>query len=576
MSGISLLLSTAKDALMTQQQAMDVIGHNVANVNTPDYSRQVPVIQANTPASYAGLIFGRGATVTEIQRNANTFIENSLQQRQSDLSATSEKEIYMGVLEGIFNENSGRSLSGQMADFWNAWHDLSNNPSGDSERSALYERGALLGQTFSDLSGDLAQLGGEMNLSIDNGVETINEMTAKIADLNEQIVSMSGMGNANDLIDQRQHLVNQLSEYLDVKYYVNDDNSMTVTTGKGYGLVSGTDSYSLSFDGNNVRWESSGAASTDITDTITGGKMGGWLDMRDTIIPEYNDKLNQLSGSLIREVNNLHAQGVGLERMTDVTGTYGVGAGNNGVVLANTNLDFGDSIDTSGTKSFTIWLNDGSGNNTSSVIDVDGGTDSLDDIVTRINSVSPGNLIASDADGKLGITTAPGFSFAFSDDTSGALAALGINTFFAGSNATDMKMNANLGSNKNLIAAGRVDATGQIASGDNTNALDMAGLQYADVDIKDSDGNVVASDTLDNYLAGLEGSIGIKSQSITRTREYNETIVNNLKDARNNVSAVSIDEEMTQLIKFQHAYAAAAKLISTADEMYQTLLDTKQ
>ncbi len=575
MSGITLLLSTAKDALLTQQLAMDVIGHNVANVNTPDYSRQTPVIQSNSPSSYAGLILGRGATVTEIQRNANTFIENNLQQRQSDLSATSEKEIYMGVLEGIFNENSGRSLSSQMADFWNAWNDLSNNPSGDSERSALYERGALLSQAFSDLSGDLTQLDGELNLYIDNGVEKINDMTAKIADLNEQILSMSGMGNANDLIDQRQHMVNQLSEYLDVKYYVNDDNTMTVTTGSGYVLVSQDDDYSLSFDGNSVNWESSGSTTTDITNTITGGKMGGWLELRNTIIPEYDDKLNQLSASLIREVNATHAQGIGLERMTDVTGTFGVGTGNNGVVLANTNLDFGNSIDTNGTKSFTIWLNDGAGNNTSSVINVDGDADSLDDIVTRINLVSPGNLIASDGNGKLSITTAPGYSFAFANDTSGALAALGVNTFFTGADAATMRINSALDANKNLIAAGRVDASGEIASGDNTNALDMAGLQYSDVDIKDSDGNVVASDTLDNYLASLEGSIGIKSQSITRTREYSEVIVNNLKDARNNVSAVSIDEEMTQLIKFQHAYAAAAKLISTADEMYQTLLEVK-
>ncbi len=567
MSGISLILNTAKDALMTQQLAMDVISHNVANVNTPDYSRQTPTIQANAPASYAGLILGRGVSVTDVQRNADTFIENSLQQRQSDLSATSEKEVYMGVLEGIFNENSGRSLSSQMADFWDAWNDLSNNPSGEAERSALYERGSLLGQTFSDLSGNLAQVGKELNLSIDNGVEQINEMTAKIADLNNQIANMSAIGNANDLIDQRQHLVNQLSEYLDVNYYVNDDTTMTVTTGRGYVLVSRDDNYSLSLDGNAVKWESSASSTTDITDTIKGGKLGGWLDMRDTIIPEYNDKLNQLAGSLIWEVNAIHAQGVGLERMTDLTGTSWVGSGNNGVVLANTNLDFGNSIDTGGTGSFTIWLNDGAGNNTSSVINVDGDADSLDDIVARINLVSPGNLTANDTNGKLSITAANGFSFAFSDDTSGALAALGINTFFSGSDATGMKMNSNLESNKRLIAAGRLDATGQIASGDNTNALDLAGLQYRDTP--------ALGDTLGNYLANLEGSIGIKSQSITRTKEYNEVIVNNLKDARNNVSAVSIDEEMTQLIKFQHAYAAAAKLISTADEMYQTLLEVR-
>ncbi len=106
-----------------------------------------------------------------------------------------------------------------------------------------------------------------------------------------------------------------------------------------------------------------------------------------------------------------------------------------------------------------------------------------------------------------------------------------------------------------------------MAAGDNSNALDMAGLQYRDVS--------GLNDTLDNYLASLEGSIGIKSQSISRTKEYNDVILSKLKETRNNISAVSLDEEMTDLIKFQHAYGAAAKLISTADEMYQTLLQVK-
>ena len=575
MSGINLLLSTAKDALQTQQLALDVVSHNVANVNTPDYTRQIPILESKDPAPYAGLLLGRGVSITEIQRNTDAFIENNLQERQSSLTAASEKEIYMGVLEGLFDESSDNSLSSQMADFWNAWNDVANNPSGDAERSALYERGTLLCQAFSDVSGHISQLNKELNLSLDAGVGTINELTSKIADLNEEIVSMSSTGEANDLLDQRQHLVNQLSEYLDLSYYVNADNSMTVTTGKGYTLVNKGESYTLNFEGGNITWESSGSSTTDITGTITGGKMGGWLEMRDSIIPEYNDKLNQLAHALIGEVNSIHAQGIGLETMTDVTASARVSDPSQNLWDQTSGLPYYDAIDSSG--SFNIWVYDSSGAVVGGgTIDVDGaGVNSLNGLRGTIDGLAHMHAEIS-TDGKLRLYADAGFSFAFSDDTSNALSALGINTFFSGKNANDMSVNSALATNKNLIAAGKVDpATGETASGDNSNAIDMAGLQFSDVAIRNSDGSVAAIDTLDNYLASVEGSIGIKSQSITRTKEYNEVIVNKLKETRNNISAVSLDEEMTQLIKFQHAYGAAAKLISTADEMYQTLLDLK-
>lgn len=571
MSGIALLLNTAKGALMAQQLAMDVVAHNVANVNTPDYTRQVAVLQAMRPAPYEGMTIGRGVDVTSVQRNADAFIENRLQQRQSDLSATSEQELYMKVLEGIFNENSGRSLTGQMADFWNAWNDVANNPSGDAERSALFERGALLCQAFRDVSADLDQVHRELNLSLDAGVGSINEITKKIAGLNEQIVAMSATGNANDLLDQRQHLVNKLSKYLDISYYVNADNTMTVTTRKGNVLVSKAESYSLSFDGDSILWESSGGTDVDITDTIGGGKMGGWLEMRDTILPEYNDKLNLLSRSLIEEVNNIHAQGVGLEKATDVTGSSS--ATDPGAALQSSGLDFQDRI-TNG--SFSFWVYDSTGNvvdlggpNGSLQVAVDPATTTLNDLQNTLNGVAGGNIAASiTTDDKLEIHGASGYSFAFSNDTSDVLSALGINTFFTGSGASNISMNSALAADKNLIAAGRVGANGETAAGDNSNAMDMAGLQY-----RDASG---LHDTLDNYLASLEGSIGIKSQSISRSKEYNNVILSKLKQTRDNISGVSLDEEMTDLIKYQHAYAAAAKLISAADEMYQTLLNTKQ
>jgi flagellar hook-associated protein 1 FlgK len=571
MSGIGLILSTAKDALQAQQLAINVATQNIANVNTPDYSRQVPVLEARTPAPYAGLILGQGVTVTQIQRQADTFIENMLQQRQSDLSTTSEKATYMGTLETVFSESSSAGLSTQMSNFWNAWQDLSNNPSGSAERDTLCERGNLLCQAFSNASDEMDQMSSELTQSLQSGVKSVNEITEKIADLNSQIVSTGTTGNANDLMDQRQNLVNQLSQYLNINYFQNEDNTITVTTGKGYTLVSHGDSYSLDFDGKNVTWQSSSGKNLDITSTITGGKMGGWIDMRDTVLPEYKGKLDTLAGAIVSAVNEIHSQGAGLEGMTDVTGSYK--ATDPSSALQSSGLPYQGQI-TSGSFSFWVYGSNGQlvdlgGPNGSLTVSVDPASTTMGNIQSALNGVASGNITANvTTDGRLEVQGLNGYSFAFSADTSHALAALGINTFFTGTDAASMAVNSQIQDNKNLIAAGKVGSSGEIASGDNNNALDMADLQYQSVSS--------VGDTLDNYLASMEGSIGTDSQSVSRSNSYNETMVNYLKQQRDNVSAVSIDEEMTNVIKYQQAYAAAAKLISTADQMYQALLDTKQ
>jgi flagellar hook-associated protein 1 FlgK len=175
-------------------------------------------------------------------------------------------------------------------------------------------------------------------------------------------------------------------------------------------------------------------------------------------------------------------------------------------------------------------------------------------------------------------------TFGFSEDSTHLLAALGINTFFTGSQATGMDVTPLLRSNPGLIAAGRIDATtGKTAPGDGTNALAMADLQSLGVSMRrwsfergTAPTSVAVSPIpLESYLQALVSSIGLQSQSVQRAKEYHELLVNQLQATRDSISAVSLDEEMTEMIKYQHAYAAAAKLISTADEMLSALIEAK-
>ncbi|MDB9823517.1 flagellar hook-associated protein FlgK, partial [Deltaproteobacteria bacterium] len=475
MAGIGLLLNIAKDALLTQQYAIDLTSHNISNVSTEGYSRQTPVIGAKEAAPYGGFLFGRGVEISEILRNTNIFIEKRFLSGQSDLSAMSEKEQYMGILETLFNEDSAGSLNSRITDFWNAWNDLSNNPSGLSERSILTEYGTLLTEGFNNLKGDLDELAQEIDNSIDGCVNEVNRLLAGIADLNRQILVIETSGNANDLRDQRSLMVSRLSEYLDLKTYEYDDGSVTITTGKGYNLVSRNDTYSLRFDGNDLIWEGSSTSWVAITDMISGGRIGGLLDMKVESIPEYSYNLDELAKATIWEINKIHSQGVGLKGFTDLAGDYSVTDGNKAMGDVDSGLDFHDKI-TDG--SFKIWLYDASGTALGeATIPVDSDADTLYDLAATIDGISIAGedaLTATVRDGKLCIeidsTSCPDYTFAFSDDTSNILAALGINTFFSSSNSGNIAVTDNILSDTNNISASRINNNVGPAAGaiDNT------------------------------------------------------------------------------------------------------------
>jgi len=524
MAGIGLVLNTAKDALLTQQYAMDVVSHNIANVSTEGYSRQTAVIQASTPIPFSGLIFGSGVGLDKIQREIDSFVETRLRDRTSDHAAMTEKETYLNVIEGVFDENSGRSLSSQFDAFWNAWSDLSNNPSGSAERAVLIESGTQICQSFKDIRNDLDQFDQELDLALEAGAQKINQYTSQIATLNEQINHMEVNGNANDLLDQRDMLLRGLSEYIDVNAFTDSEGNLTVTTGRGYTLVSKTDAYDLSFHEDEVKWQSS-SGQLVITDTVTGGKMGGWLEVRDEIIPKYKNEFNELARTVVWEVNRIHSQGVGLEGMSGVTGTFAASDPAEELASADSGLDFWDDIATG--QPFTVWVYNSAGNavdtdiTITSNIKLNDPADTANSLVHMINS-SVANVTAAESDGKLEITAASGYTFAFSNDDSGVLSALGINTFFHGADALEIDVNEALVNDRDLIAAGRIDTTGAFAPGDNTNALDMVALRETEVSLdRYTYGGAATSgtDTLQGYFSYLVGSVGIKSQGIQREQK---------------------------------------------------------
>jgi flagellar hook-associated protein 1 len=591
MSGIGVVWDIARNALTSSRFGIDVTGHNIANVNTTGFSRQSPVQEAKQPMFYHGLQLGRGVTTSQVARETDQFIENRLMQQGSNLAYSTEMENYMRILEGVFNADTTTSISSLLNDYWNLWHDISNNPSGVSERIALQGSSTLLSEQFQSLDAELNQIEAELSNVMGPTIDRINQITSEIASLNNQIVGMETHSVANDLRDNRNVLVAELSQYIDTKSFEQDEGSITIVSARGCVLVHGNGSYDISLGGissDRVEWQSSGGTAVDMTDFISKGQMGGWLDMRDEVIAKYRLDLDALAKEFIWATNQQHSQGVGLNAFSSLTSQYAVVSETDAIGSAASGLGYHDKIQNGSLK---LWVYDENG----AVVTAGGTTITIDAAVTSLNDADPltddvasqigaadANITCTVTDGQLEISAANGYTFAFSDDDSNTLAALGINTFFKGSSAGSIGISDTIDSDLNLIAAAAIDSNGNFATGDNTNAISMTDLQFEIMNFSkwncdringNTEGSIATS--VDDYFHALTGSIGTQSESVSRERSFNEVTASKLGEIRDSISAVSLDEEMANLMKFQHAYSAAAKLISTADEMLLTLLDLK-
>jgi flagellar hook-associated protein 1 FlgK len=575
-SGVNAILSIAKTALLTQQMAIEVTSHNVANVNTPGYSRQQLVMEPNNSVPVRVGQIGTGVQAQAIIQYHDKFMTAKVNQKTSTMTGFEAKKSSMKVVEALFNETTEEGLSKLLGQFWAAWHDLGNNPAGKAERVTLSERAGLLADHFQGLYSDLMRLSTDMDINLDAGIEDINSLTGQIADLNVQIVSVGeGVGAANDLRDKRDDLVRRLAELMDINYFEISSGAYTIMSGSGNILVESKQSWDLELNNGQVCWVSSSGAKVEMTSSdVQGGKLGGWLAVKQEIIPDVLDKVNNLAESFIREVNSQHSQGIGLAPFTTLTGTYASDSIEE-IGTSDSDLPFYDVVQDG---SFNLWLYDSNGdvigvgaNN----ITIDADVTTLDALATTIDGIS-GLEASVSSDGKLVISVDTGeestaVGFGFSDDTSSVLAALGINTFFDGYDSSTIALNPAITGNTDNIAAGTIDsgALGDYSIGDNENALALADLQIQNVDIGGQ------SETFNDYYNALVGELGITARGYNRDYDFSQNMVNQLSQLRDSVTSVSLDEEMANLIKYQQAYEAAARLIQASDEMMQTLLSAK-
>jgi flagellar hook-associated protein 1 FlgK len=571
------MMDISRWALQASTKQLDTVSHNVANVNTPGYSRQEAVLSTRTPQRTAEGWYGSGVQVSSVIQHVDKLLQERITSKATDLSYYDSRLSQLTRLESLCNEAGDSGLGQEITQFFSAWQDVSNNPDSTAVREALRETANNLISRLQTVVNDVGQVGRDLDGYISNSVDKVNDDCRRIAELNDKILASEQTGqSANDFRDERESLVEDLSKRMNIQWFEDGRGCVAVFTSQGKTLVQ--DNYPRSTDDNPLSFETV-AGYTDKqlvwhkqdivmgSSEVSGGEIGSWLGVRDVDIPEMQSFLNGLAKTIIGDVNTLHSSGVGLDKLTDVTGTYASSDPNLALNDINNQLSFKDLLQ-NGTVD--IW---GYNNGTRAKVTINvSPSDSLVGLRDKINNAltTAGINVAASitSDDKLKIASTDGSTeFAFANDTSNVLAALGINTFFDGDSASSITLSSTVAADVRNICAGRLTSSGEHTAGDNSNALDIA-------DLKDANSMTSGTQTFNEAVISWSSALGTAVSTTQDNKSFAETTSNQMQTLRDNVSSVNLDEEMVKMIQFQRSYQMAAKLINVADTLLSSLLET--
>jgi flagellar hook-associated protein 1 FlgK len=412
--------------------------------------------------------------------------------------------------------------------------------------------------TFNRIYSDLQNTQQGLDGSIEGAMADINQLSQQIADLNQKVMEVEASGHtANDYRDQRDLALKELAGLIDINAFEDTSGRVTVSVGAGQTLVESSSYRNLTTQVNgfglkDIAWVGPDGNTVDITSDIHNGKVKGWLEARDVDIRGYMRQLDSLAETMIERVNTLHQSGWGLDGSTG-TDFF------TGIATASGNMDSLLTItaEAGGTGNIQVTLVGGgtAGAETVTTDPVSG------DIQIAIeDGVSTGGDIAIALQAHAGINTvvagAPGAAWDLSAGTNTSVLAGGIS-------ARGLQVNSAVSNNLDLIAASSTSAG---IPGNNSQAIAIADLQHA----LTMNSN---STTFENYYNSLVSQVGGDLQSANAYSNHQSDMVVQLENRRESISGVSLDEEMINLVKFQTAYDAAAKLITTADELLQTVIN---
>jgi flagellar hook-associated protein 1 FlgK len=553
-SGLRLALTS----LEAQRRGLEVAAQNVANANTDGYSRQrIDLVSLGAPAvpalwsKFNG--DGEGVKVDAVTRFRDAFMEIRAALEHGAMGNLDVGATTMNNIQQLFNEPSDSGVAQQLSDLWSSFADVANHPEDLAARTQLLERASTVATSINGVSADLKQMQINLKTEVSATIDDINSKAQQIAALNKAIKANSIAGlSVNDLEDQRDLLANQLAEASGATLQQGQYGQVNVYLA-GNALVQDDTSTDLKLDTSGspvvVRW-----ANTNAQAVITSGKAGGQLNAINSTIPTYLGYLNNVATTLRDEVNSMHGQ---------MSGTLAVGNQDQSV---NTDMMFDISIDGSPFATADVTGADWSGA---------GGAAALQTAMQSAldSAVGAGNATATVTGGNgtdlhISISGAAGHSIqvratagnsgflTLLGNTAVGLDGIGGRQFFTGTDAATLAVSSDVAGNPSAVAAS-IASKGAL---DSSNALNLADLGSA-------------QSGADSTYRQLIVQLGVDTQNATSRDTIQQKSTASLDQSRLAQSGVNIDEEMTNMVEFQHAYDAAARFMTAIDSMLDTLIN---
>jgi len=544
MAGSFMGLSIAVSGLQANQRALSVTSHNVANANTEGYSRQRLDMKAYRPDQLPGDMgtLGTGVDVESVRQIRDDFLDF---QYRGENSKYSEYDARMEVLENIeatLNEPSDSGIRQLMDDYFDSLQELNKNPESLSVRTLVRERAIALTTGIGNMTSTLKDLQKDLNFEFEVSVNNLNNYASQVADLNKIIYESELVGGtANDVRDQRNLILDKMSELADIDYYEDHNEQFHVSIG-GHEIVSHTRSDEVVLTERDEKLNYSDVDGlVDITwedgtpFNANTGRIKGIRDVRDDVegddkgIPYYVDKLNEFMSTLTSEINRIHRGGFNLH--------------------GETNVDF-FTINGMTTEEFSNYLlTEGlDGSTPLDITDqvIEGIDDSMDnDEATDI--IRDNTAAFFDSNPQL-----EGKSIRLIDDRYYVVDVI---------SADQISISKDLEDVNNMAAS----ITEEDLPGDGGNILDMANVRH-DVALYDWG-------SPDDFVKSLVSNLGVDGQATESLVTNQELLLKNVETSRDSVMGVSIDEEMTDMIRFQNAYSANARMINAMDEMLELIVN---
>ena len=562
-------LDIGRSGMQVAQVQMDISAHNISNVNTEGFSRQRATLLDRAPIHRPYGSLGRGVQIGNVERIRDIFLDGVYRGHVPGLGEAEVMAEYFSRIEDIFLEPGDNGLGIRINLFFDALNDFANNVEQVPVRQAVLSEGDALASTLNEAVNRLYLLQTNSNEEVKNQVAEINSITERIASLNIEIrdTELGGLRSANDLRDERDLLLDDLAQLVNINIRERTDGQVDVLIASDM-LINGDRSRELEAVTNAaLHPERNDLVEVRYLDNsllvdVREGSLFGALEIRDTHIVEIDGRLDEIAATIIEQINLIHGSGNGLDNISGI--------------ISSTNLttDAVTALDSAGLPfqvvdgSFDVVIYDASDNIIATkAIAIDADVTTLTDIQNALNTPPPppADFSATITGGNtLDISVTAPYTFAFSNDTSGTLTALGINNFFDGYDARTMSLNTDIADHPEWISSGY--STNVADTGDNRAALDLADVR---------NGLYLESNTStinDAYESAIVW-LGVNGRSTLEKRDLENAFIETFERRRMEVSGVSLDEEVVFMIQYQRAFEASARIISVVDRMLETVVN---